>query len=75
MTLDELKKRATASELTLIEAVESGIAAKAYEETRKRVIEFLRKNMPPSLDCYRMDAQAGTRWLARLDQHMNPEAP
>lgn len=73
MNLEDLKKRATASELTLIEAVESTLRGDVVNEVRKETIKFVDRNMPPTREDYRMDGNVGVRWLAMLEKHLIPE--
>ena len=75
MNLEDLKKRATASELTLIEATEKALRADAVSEVRKKVLFFIQGDFPPSRDDFRMRRDAGDAWLRRLDEHLIPEEP
>ena len=75
MTLKDLKDRATASELTLIEAVETTLRGEITQGTRTHLLEFCGANPPPDPRdprYHRTDAEA---WVARLDKHLNREAP
>lgn len=74
MTLEDLKKRATASELTLIEATEAALRASLTAEMKKSVKEFIMANNPPSRDEVYRDQGAYPTWFARMDRHLNPDA-
>lgn len=70
MTLDELKARATASEITLIEATEAATREKVAAETRRSVIAFCRKNAPPNSEYLRYQPDAAQNWLGKLEKHL-----
>ena len=72
MTLDDLKKRATASELTLIEAVEKAIRQEVSLETRKAVYDYILKN-PPGY--HRPEGMEMRDWFQRMEKHLNPDTP
>ncbi len=72
MSLDELKKRATAGELTLIEATEKAVRLEGTLEVKKKVLEYVMRNPPERL---LTDSGTMREWFARLDKHLNPEEP
>ena len=75
MTLDDLKKRATASELTLIEAVEKSLRDETEPLVKRKVLEFIRTNRVPSMDDARFNNDVYPQWLSRLEKHLNPGTP
>lgn len=73
MTLEELKKRATAAELTLIDAAEKTLREGLELETTKRVVEFITANPPPGREDLHYDRDAGHQWMRRLREHLTQE--
>jgi hypothetical protein len=73
MTLDELKKRATASELTLIEATEKTLRKEVIRDVTTRLVNFIGDNPPPSREDHKFDQSAGRRWSERLAEALDPE--
>lgn len=68
MTLQELKARATAAELTLIERTEALLRPDVENSIRDKVLSFCNRNMPPSREEVRMGGkELADRWLQRLD--------
>lgn len=69
MSLEDLRKRATAAELTLIDAVVAEVKREARSEVKKAVFEFMTKN-PPIIREYGGDPDGQMRtWFARMDEH------
>ena len=73
VNLEDLKKRATASELTLIEAVESALRKEMTMSVKVEAMNFIRAN-PPIIDRFENDARDRiSSWLATLEKHLIPE--
>jgi hypothetical protein len=74
MTLKDIKQKATASELTLIERVEFLLRDEANASAFKTLLEFVQKNPPPNREDMRFsDANPWGDWNARLTKHLNLE--
>lgn len=74
MTLEDLKKRATASELTLIEATESAVRASLTTDMLTLLASYLHENPPPSREDFRFGGNDVYReWFSRLSKHLNLE--
>lgn len=71
MTIEDLKKRATASEITLIEMVEASLQKEIYQKTLDSFFEFCNAN-PPLFDTRENPRESMNRWVVRLNSHMNP---
>lgn len=73
MTLEDLKKRATASELTLIEAVEAALRPAIIAEVRKKAFEFVNANPPPTREEMRFmrSADEALLWGDRFKEALN----
>jgi len=67
MTLDELKKRATAAEIALIESVERELSPEIAKNIKNKALKFLGKNLPPDRDEYRFNRDAGSEYLKRFE--------
>ena len=74
MTLDDLKTRATAAEMALIEATEDAVRDDVVREIRKSVLGFINTNPPPRRDDQFFEQSTANNGLARLDKHLNPDA-
>ena len=75
MSLEDLKKRATASELTLIEAVEKSLRADVIVEVKRRLSEFVSKNPPMIRESSINPASELRDCGTRLEKYLNPETP
>ena len=68
MTLEDLKKRATAAEITLIETVEKMVSGGANSKALDRVKEFVVRNEP--LIRSREDQESMRGWFHRLQDYL-----
>ena len=75
MTLDELKKRATAAELTLIEAVTEALGPAIQNEVTERAIKFVSANLPPSREEMAYRRELGAQWASRFRAAMKSPTP
>ena len=77
MTLDDLKKAATASELTLIETVEKLVQNNIGDGLLKKVCDFIDSNPPPprnefmNREEYYYDVMR--TWLQRMKDYINAD--
>lgn len=73
-TLDDLKKRATAAELTLIEATIAAIRPDVVTEVNATLMEWLKKNDPTDrIDHYSQEQLR--RWYHDLKTHLSTLTP
>jgi hypothetical protein len=75
MTLQDLKQRATASELTLIEKTESLLREEAVSAMRKAAVEFIQRFPPPDREILHFEPDALRDWLGKFTKTVNPEKP
>ncbi len=73
MTLQELKNKATAAELCLIDRVEGLIVTEIEKRVTAKVLSFMRANPPPSRDDVRFEPDIIKRWLTAIEKHMSDE--
>lgn len=71
MTLEDLKKRATAAEITLIETIEKMVSEEANSKALDRVKKFVAGNEPTIRS--REDQESMRGWFHRLQDYL--EAP
>ena len=71
MNLKELKTKASAAEFTLIETVEKLVRENVEAETRRKMLDFVVKNPPPSREDRVMFGQTGEAWMTNLERHMS----
>lgn len=71
MNTKELKSKATASELTLIEAVESAVRKELLGDVLRELFDWMDKNMPPSRDDLAFCRESGKQWATRLQENLN----
>jgi hypothetical protein len=73
-TLEDLKKRATAAELTLIERTEELLRPAVENEVKTRAVGFLNRNMPPSRDeIHRVGKEGADKWVAQFTAALTPQ--
>lgn len=79
-SLDDLKKRATASELTLIHEVEKLTTCDLRSDVVGHVIRFIRTNPPPTRESMMMMSSDFSsmadhvhNWVTRLNEHLDKE--
>lgn len=73
MTLKDLKQKATASELTLIEATEALLREEVTTALKDAAIGFLVKNLPPSREDLRFDGSDALRsWINNFTKALKP---
>lgn len=70
MNLKELKTKASAAEFTLIETVEKLVRENIEAETRRKMLDFMVKNPPPSRE-ERLFSGGGDAWMTNLERHMS----
>lgn len=70
MNLKELKTKASAAEFTLIETVEKLVRENIEAETRRKMLDFMVKNPPPSRE-ERLFGGGGDAWMTNLERHMS----
>lgn len=75
MKLADLKQKATASELTLIDAVETALREEVARDLKKRLGEFLLKNPPPDREIMRFQPDMMRDWSTHLNKHLGLETP
>lgn len=75
MTLQELKKRATASELTLIEAVEESLYEEIVEEVKQKAFCFIEKNLPPDRETIQFSPESAKNWGRDFKEALNSVEP
>ena len=74
MNLEDLKKRATASEITLIETVEKALQAEMTRRIKEEAVRFIRAH-PPVIDRFEKPDVTIREWVARFEKHLNPDSP
>jgi len=72
MTLEDLLKRATAAELTLINTVLKLSEEEAAKVIKKRISDFVVKNLPPHPHDPGFP-EARNRWVARFNEAITEE--
>ena len=70
MSLEELRKRATAAELTLIDAVVAEVKREARSEVKNEIFKYIDLSFPPSRESARDFVGQAKVWVARLDEHL-----
>lgn len=68
MTFDELRKRATAAELTLIDTVIKLMDEELTAKVKQRATKFLMANHPPSREVAMFDREAMGNWAKRFSE-------
>ena len=73
MTLQDLKSKATAGELCLIDQMDKFIRTEEEARMIKLTLEFIGKNPPPSTEDRIFDRDSGQKWLKRFEAHFTDE--
>jgi hypothetical protein len=69
-TIQDLRSKATAAELVLIERVTELVVADAVQKVKHAVLKFINANPPPSGEDCAFDRGRGERWFAALSKEV-----